>query len=126
MVDCLCPAVFQTVNDVYNFSYNLLIAKFALSCTISLGIYLFILRPFLSNLRNEARRVAELLCQLPQDIAVEQMVGQALGLLPPGSITSGPGAGLSSMGTARSFTSALQGGGGSTVGTFKDFGSTKF
>jgi hypothetical protein len=119
-------AVFTTVNDVYNFSYNLLIAKFALSCTISLCIYLFILRPFLANLRNEARRVAELLCQLPPDIAVEQMVGQALGLFTPSSSSSGPGGGLASIGTAKSFTSALQGGGGSTIGTFKELGSTKF
>jgi hypothetical protein len=126
MVGCVCSAVFQTVNGVYDFSYNVLIAKFALSCTISLCIYLFILRPFLNNLRNEARRVAELLCQLPQDIAVEQMVGSALGLLPPGSTATGPGGGLTSIGTARSFTSAIQGGAGSTVGTFKDLGSTKF
>jgi hypothetical protein len=63
------PAVYNTVHDVYDFSYQLLIAKFALSVVISLCIFLFLLRPFLAGLRNEARRVAELLCQLPSDIA---------------------------------------------------------
>jgi hypothetical protein len=73
---------------VYDFSYQLLIAKFALSVVISLCIFLFLLRPFLAGLRNEARRVAELLCQLPSDIAVEDMVGRAMGLMPPSSLVA--------------------------------------
>jgi hypothetical protein len=115
-----CAAVVTTVNNVYNFSYNLLIAKFALSCTISLCIYLFILRPFLANLRNEARRVAELLCQLPPDIAVEQMLGQALELYQPASSSTSAlqGAGsiggdpISTISNLRSFTGSLSGAGG--------------
>jgi hypothetical protein len=111
------------VNDVYSFSYSLLIAKFALSVVISLSIYIFILRPFLAGLRNEARRVAELLCQLPPDIAVEDMVGRAMGLLPPtgSSAAQQPATDSISAVASKSFTGYGRGGGAGLPGQQASF-----
>ncbi|GFH10628.1 uncharacterized protein HaLaN_05971 [Haematococcus lacustris] len=45
-----------------------------------LALYLLQLRPFEQEARNEKRRVAELLSQLPTEVAVMDLVARALQL----------------------------------------------
>jgi hypothetical protein len=94
---------------------------------ISLCIFLFLLRPFLAGLRNEARRVAELLCQLPSDIAVEDMVGRAMGLIPANYTASSKDM-ISTVGTTARSSTFAHGSvtGMGNVSVNKDLSSYKF
>jgi hypothetical protein len=42
---------------------------FALSTILMLGFVVFLLRPFLAETVNEARRISELLSQLPAEVS---------------------------------------------------------
>ncbi|KAL6764362.1 hypothetical protein V8C86DRAFT_1584387 [Haematococcus lacustris] len=50
------------------------IASFALTWVIMALFLLFVFRPFLNRVKNETKRVAELLSQLPAEVDVEGLV----------------------------------------------------
>lgn len=64
----------------YSQTLMLHVAAFAMCCGLGFLFLVFIMRPNYQRTQHEARRVAELLSQLPPDLAVEALVAEVLQL----------------------------------------------
>ncbi|KAL6759215.1 hypothetical protein V8C86DRAFT_1351729 [Haematococcus lacustris] len=93
-LDMLNEGFLTTVMSIYSTASLLHYINFAFTVTLMLTLYLLQLRPFDQEARNETRRVAELLSQLPTEVAVMDLVARALQL---SSDKQTGGAGNSSM-----------------------------
>ncbi|KAJ9519310.1 hypothetical protein QJQ45_023113, partial [Haematococcus lacustris] len=89
-LDMLNEGFLTTVISIYSTASLLHYINFAFTVTLMLALYLLQLRPFEQEARNEKRRVAELLSQLPTEVAVMDLVARAL-QLPLDKQTGGAG-----------------------------------